>query len=549
MDRDQLDSDVVHQVFLGYGSAGMGALKSSLPDRSLLSQWEQDLVHYVRLQPIGTIDPPSCSFTYITSADGRAAIVRRVREGDTLGRNNGHALVGAAAVLGPLALELTHAFSWAATSEKMSPESYSPAELREIVSSGVSVSDSNDLDRCKDSARRILGCVLETPFLDVSLIGLEHHLIIPTLELFEAVLKPVFNVEPPTRNWSFSSYEERDTDRGGSFQLPELIFLPEVPSHAGETRHHRILLSGSTPGDPKYHKLAERLIERYFRLGHDDYVDAVDKIAQANSVEARIRALFSESYHVPTKPDPVLRVVGRPPEQWYHAVATSCPPSTPSQPHSPSTTSTQATGEEQPAGEQPGHSPLTSPNDRQLVLRLQQAGGWYDVNAAVSLLRKNIPAIPDKKRWRHISDPKVLDKIDTVLDPWESRNAYAGLLEFAFGDPAERLRRREYFDWVASYLKKMSAEKFLFFDCTIFSLVEGSAMESQCRRLLRERWQGVSSIPLAAHDDRETEGHPRNLRHRTSGQLVWFRNHQMVIVSILVYLTFIVIIAVTLATR
>src|SRR5262249_9160769 len=145
--------------------------------------------------------------------------------------------------------------------------------------------------------------------------------------------------------------------------------------------------------------------------------------------------------------------------QWSHAVSTSSPPSTPSVPDP------QAVRTEWPVREQHDHRPQTSPNDHELVRQLQQAVTCHQVHAAISSLRKNIPPVPEKKRWSLISHPGILDRIARALDPWESSNAYAGLLEFTFGDPAKALHQQEHFNWVIDYLKKSDPNRFLFFDC------------------------------------------------------------------------------------
>src|SRR5262249_48725857 len=113
--------------------------------------------------------------------------------------------------------------------------------------------------------------------------------------------------------------------------------------------------------------------------------------------------------------------------------------------------------------------------------------------------------------------------------------------------PAKALHQQEHFNWVIDYLKKSDPNRFLFFDCIIFSLVEGSTMETQCRNLLRTRWQGVSSILLPTHDDRDIEVRPRGALSRASGRLARLRNRQVVVIFVLVCLIFVVIIATTLA--
>lgn len=542
MDHNQLNSGLVDQVFMGYGSLGMCALASSFQDPNLQRQWEQDLIHYARLQPFGAVDPPPCAYTYVTFGDSRAAILRRVREGNSLGRNNGHALVGPAAFLGPRALQLTRTFTWAVRPEEMSQKPYLISQLRDLDPrpGGVALCDNEgDSDRWLCSALRIMGCVLDNPRLNVSFIGLDHNLIIPTLELFEAVIGPLFAVDPPIRNWSFSTYEVTDADLGGSIRLPELIFLPVLPSHAGETYHHRLFLDEDAGVDDRYHQLATRLVEQCRELGRDDYSRTMKgELSSKETVESRIRYLLNGGSQGPRGHHSIQEVLDQAPQespqndswsesrQWSPAIPTSTPRVAPTFPSTPSQILQPSRPIEKPAG----HVSRTALNDDELVLQLTKSITWSQVDMNIHLLREHGCTIPDKHRWHLISRPEVLNVLVRTFPPWELNTAYTQLLEFAFGADAKALRQPEYFNWVKGHLGKPDTN--YFFGQTIFSLVEGSSVATECHNLLRERWRQVPSIPLMAPDDTDLP----YVRHRVSDFLALCRNRQLLIVAILIIL-------------
>ncbi len=552
MNHDQLSAGLVNQVFMGYGSSGMCALASSFEDSELHTRWEQFLMPYARLQPLGEINPPPVAFTYVTVDDGSAAILRRVREGDSTGRNNGHALVGPASLLGPLALRLTHTFRWAVRPDEMGRDPYEVEQLREMKSSpdGVALlDDEGDSDRCVDSVSRIAGWMLAHPRLNVSAIGLDHHLIIPTLELFEVVLRPLF-ADLPTRSWSFSTYEEGDADPGPSFRLPELIFLPALPSHAGETRHHRLFLDENADADDQYHELAKRLVDECRQLGHDEYSSKMkDELSLTKTIESRIRYLLGDESRAPRGDHPIQDELDQAPQEslqiggrsefgeWSPAVSSPSPevaPMPPSASSIPSTANPEISEPSQSVKEPAGEVSRTALNDDDLILQLAKASTRSEVNMKINLLREHACPIPDKNRWHLISRPPVLNSIACVLHPWELPAVYTRLLEFAFGVDAKALRQQEYFNWVKNDIRKSGAN--YFFGHTIFFLVEGSPVAAECHNLLRERWQQALSIPLMAPDDTDRRVRLPHLVRGGSGLLELCRNRQLLIVVILVIL-------------
>ncbi len=541
MDHAQLGSGLVDQVFMGYGPSGMCALTSSFHDPRPQIWWEHFLIPYARLEPFGEIDPPPFAFTYVTTGDGRAAILRRVREGDSPGRNNGHALVGAEAYLGPLALQLTHTFRWAARPEEMERKPYPIEQLRDIASApdGVALRvDEGDVDRCQDCAIRIIGCVLADPRRNVSAIGLDHHLIIPAVELFEAVLRPLFAAGLPTRSWSFSTYEERDADPGERFRPPEMIFLPVLPSHAGQTRHQLIFLDESAPVDDQYHQLAARLLSQYRQLGRDQYSAAIadQRSTKAPSlsapslsapslsmtVESRIRCLLGEEMpRVSRQPDRVSETLNQRPHEARRRPSRSKP--RPRRPAVPASAMSARPG--RPVEE--------------LVAQRAKASTRWEVKTGIGLLYDHVGTVPDQRRWRLISRPGVINVLVHTLSPWELTTAYAKLLEFAFGAGAKALREEEYFTWVKGYLGKSDTN--YFFGHTVYLLVEGSPVAAQCHHLLRQRWQQTPSIPLSAPDGTDPRVRLPHLRHspfqhKVSGLLALGHHRQLLIALIVVAL-------------
>lgn len=506
MNWDESSSDLVHQIFIGLGGRGMHALASSFPRDELHERWEQILVPYVRLQSFDQRDPPRVTFSYLTFDDGNSAILRRVDEGDSPGRNNGHALVGSAAVLGPRALSLTATVRWATTPEDMGRELYPIDQWDDVIPLPAGVDVAKEYT---EPASRLIAHVLADPRAKISVIGVEHDLALPALTLFENVLKPVFATEPPIRSWSFSTYEVRDADLGPGTPLPEVIFLPGVPGGAGETHHERIFPGESSGVEDEYHQLANSLITEYRDLGRRDYSGKIeDELRSHEIIDSRIQHLLADRCHFPLGGHRISEASNESSEVARNArvhpdsspfipaaQGATVPPESPvfSSGHyvaRPGRTDAASTAPKPPV------APPQADDHEELVRKLEtDIPVRRNVREIVEKLSESGVA-PDRDRWRLISTPAVLNAISAALDPWERIAGYAKMLRYAFGPDLTVLHQEQYFYWVCECIERSDTD--LYFGCAIFALVEGSPMESRCNILLRRRWPETSGILAVA---------------------------------------------------
>jgi len=498
MDSDQRGSGRVDQLFAGYStSSGMSALESTFEDAELHRGWEQALIHYVRLDSFGRDDPPPSAFTYITFDNDTAAILRRVRLGDSSGRNNAHVLIGPADILGAVALDLTRWDNWVSDLEHPALRSLTNQDLRVATNAADILDDAANAS--DDLALPLMGWVLSQPDVKLSYIGMDQERIVPTLRLFERVLKPLFSVERRIRNWSFSTYEVTDADQG-KLRRPELIFLPKLPDHAEEIYHHRIFLDDATRVEGQYQQLAGHLIEKYRQLGCEQYIIEMNgAVGSIRDVQSRIQDLLNygfsrqpclphSTYVAQTVPTPAPCGDQKTEPTWERGVAGNLEYG-----YQPSRASAVGPGPEEPPVALPRNDGF---NDEEIVRQLAEARHEKVIDFLLAQLRGRITDAPatDGYRWGLIYRYKILQLLSSRLYLWDLIVSYGHVLEFAFGAGAKALHEHRYFDMVEGPIKDTKIS--LLFGCVVYYFVEDSQMGSRCTQLLHQRSGELKNIPL-----------------------------------------------------
>lgn len=490
------------QLFAGYSmSSGMSALESTFEDTELHRGWEQTLIHYVRLDSFGRDDPPPSAFTYITFDNDTAAILRRIKlDRATSGRNNAHALIGPANILGAVALDLTRWDKWISD--------LGHAALRPLTNQNLRVA-TNAADIIDDAANAsgnlalpMVGWALSQPDVNLSYIGMDQDRIVPTLRLFERVLKPLFSDEGQIRSWSFSTYEVTDADQG-KLRRPELLFLPKLPDHAEETYHHRIFLDEATRVEGQYQQLAGRLIEKYLQLGREQYIMAMNgAVGSVPDVQSRIQHLLTNGFSrqqylspstyvaqsVPTPAPHGDQKAQKAEPTWEHTVAGNL-----EYRYQPSRASAVGPGPEVPPVALSRNDGF---NDEEIVQQLAEARHEKEIDYWLVQLRWRITDAPatDGYRWVLIYRYKILQLLSSRLYLWDLIASYGHVLEFAFGAGAKALHEHRSFDMVEGPIKDTKIS--LLFGCVVYYFVKDSRMSSRCTQLLHQRSGELKSISV-----------------------------------------------------
>ncbi|MGM1057957.1 hypothetical protein [Saccharothrix sp. Mg75] len=204
----------VHQVFFGWSDARR---KHTMLAHSFggateaANQWEARLRNHVRLASVAGTQVPASALSYLVfDGEQQAAVVRRVGQGKSSGRENAHALVGPATVLTPstaLGLGVVPGgdlwlAKWAEGTQMtpLAAEYFThvpdPATTLRPIAQGL-----------RDRLVTVVAALLAHPMTPLSVLGCPDG---ERLAVVWALREALVGVSPG--NWSFSTFVERQDD-------------------------------------------------------------------------------------------------------------------------------------------------------------------------------------------------------------------------------------------------------------------------------------------------------------------------------------------------
>ncbi|HEX6351851.1 hypothetical protein [Actinophytocola sp.] len=231
----------VEQAFFGWSTEerALTLLWNSFPDPDMASMWLRRLEPHVRLIGVGDVSPPAVAWSYLEFGDS-SVLLRRVAVGDSSGRNNAHALVGA--------LDLSAAFEllrWKGWSDSVPhatvrPEPASKGDMADVLR--------GQAERIEQATATVLAKLIEYPERPLSVIGCPRGYEIAMVWCLRAAGDRYLREKGVARSWSFTTYAERHdvTVRGG---LPQLVFLPVRQTGAAVVDREVVVLDSESPTD------------------------------------------------------------------------------------------------------------------------------------------------------------------------------------------------------------------------------------------------------------------------------------------------------------
>lgn len=258
----------VQQAFFGW-SYEQKAL--TLRAHSFLRQEDAQSYHrrlepHIRLQPVAGQPLPAMALSYFQYDDGTAALLRRVVDGNSVGRNNSHALIGPSALLSvEVALTLGDSPAWRSQLwQGEVPAGYQlqslPAEVCTVDSAaaGRPAALSTGL---KDDLVVVLTRLLDDPARALSVIGCRDRDRLAMARVLRSAADSYLQDQLGLRRqWSFSTYESRhDVSVVG---LPAIVFLPVKPSSVGDVQRTIVDL-GKEPVGSQNSALAAQLVDAW----------------------------------------------------------------------------------------------------------------------------------------------------------------------------------------------------------------------------------------------------------------------------------------------
>ncbi|KOV87181.1 hypothetical protein [Nocardia sp. NRRL S-836] len=251
--------EAVQQAFFGwsYELKAHTLLVSSF-DVSLQARWRTRLQDFVRLQPVGMIAPPDVALSCLEFDDGSVAVVRRINHGYSSGRGNAHVLIGTTATLDPsLALRLAQWEGWKESPPPGTLGTFAPSWL--VDGAGPAQLAPAVVAPLERQLTMVVARLLTQPRMPLSIIGCAEQDRLPMVWAIRAAaeeyLARAFEVR---RRWTFSTYEERHG--AGIENLPEIVFLPALPS-TGEPHQRNVVRLDAPPAeDARTTDLARQLV-------------------------------------------------------------------------------------------------------------------------------------------------------------------------------------------------------------------------------------------------------------------------------------------------
>ncbi|WP_143264072.1 hypothetical protein [Amycolatopsis kentuckyensis] len=285
----------VHQAFFGwsYEDKALTLRAHSFPRQGDAQRYYRRLEPHIRLRPVGDRPLPATALSYFVFDDGTAAVLRRVVDGNSVGRNNSHALIGPSALLGvEVALALGDSPEW--RSRVWQDEVPAGYQLPPLPADVCTV-DSAAADRLAEplvglerDLVAVLTRLLDDPAAPLSVIGCRERdrltMVWALRSVADSYLCDRLGVR---RQWSFSTYEIRhDVSIAG---LPEIVFLPEKPSSVGVVQRTTVDLGkGAAVGSNN--ELAAQLVEAWLagdpHVGGRQSARAVPRPGRSGSVPA-----------------------------------------------------------------------------------------------------------------------------------------------------------------------------------------------------------------------------------------------------------------------
>jgi hypothetical protein len=235
--------DVVHQAFFGwsYEAGKLALISHSFLRTEDATRWLRRLEPHLRLQPVPGTELPPQALSCLYYKDGFVAVLRRVKAGDSPGRNNSHALIGPAASLGtPIALGLSKWSGWRDNPPSGGVETI-PATY--FLPAGAAAAEQLQplAERREHEMGVVLARLLDHPRDPLSIIGCPDEDRLAMVWGLHEAADDYLRQRGWNRLWSFSTYEDRHAD--SIVGLPEVVFLPAKPQGV-EVAHRTIVQLG-----------------------------------------------------------------------------------------------------------------------------------------------------------------------------------------------------------------------------------------------------------------------------------------------------------------
>ncbi|MFG1993037.1 caspase family protein [Actinoplanes sp. NPDC048988] len=217
----------IDQIFFGWSTTGhrLAPLNWSFTEADASQRWFQRLRSHLRLLRVGGAELPDAALSYFSFEDGLAAVVRRVNEGDSAGRNNSHALIGPAdALAAEAALGMSLWTGW--RSDDPSPAILEPM-LGGALRQATRVAEKRLLPRLAGRSADLTGVLaqlLADPAGPISVIGCPDA---ARPAVLWGLARIAARIRLSVPDWSFSTYEDRHD--AGVEDLPRFVFLPVLP--------------------------------------------------------------------------------------------------------------------------------------------------------------------------------------------------------------------------------------------------------------------------------------------------------------------------------
>jgi hypothetical protein len=249
--------EAVHQAFFGWSLSHqkLDLISCSFHNQPEARSWRAKLEEHARLQPSNTEKPVS-SLSYIDLEDGYVAVLRRVAQGHTAGRNNSHALIGPAATIDvrvALGLGVWDGWLESAPEGQYLPK-YQVGQIAGVA--GRAERLGSHIEQVERGLGMVLAQLLDNPTLPLSVIGCRNQLRLPMVwGLYAAAAGWLQGFG---RRWTFSTYEVLHDDSIRC--LPEIVFLPARPLGAGNVTRTIVDLDTETQASPDSSHLAGQLL-------------------------------------------------------------------------------------------------------------------------------------------------------------------------------------------------------------------------------------------------------------------------------------------------
>jgi hypothetical protein len=364
----------VGQILFGMTRRGGLGVVDHSPDipAGRAEEWDGRLNKYNRLTPTpghGRPQVPDRAFSYLEFRDGTAAVLARFGR-VTSGRNNSHALVGAAATLRPHAMFLAEWDGWldGTRSDPLRPPHAD--EWHQLKTPW--------LTRAEAAARAdtapltaLVRAILSRQDRYLTLSGFPEPL--PLLTAAYQVLDPVLSTAHELFDWTYSTYEDSDTRPEASPHAegaPRFLCVDELPA-SGETGRERLGGLDTIPRD-SYAEVAAGLVEHYLQNPRR-HRQALDSLLGHTHDRSRRLAAVTQSFPARRSSAAVgWKPIG---DGGRHATAPMAAPVEPSSKSSPGEEDVAAERQlPQPSGARPPAEPARPGRVPAMLARLGEPG-------------------------------------------------------------------------------------------------------------------------------------------------------------------------------